>query len=113
MELTENEGAQSNLPVILAARAAAYNNQGDYANSLRDASRAIDLMGPRLDTGNLIFLPQETTATFHLVRANALINLREKEKAIPDLKIVLQYDPKHRGALHLLAIAEGRKETDD
>ena len=123
IELIEDEDDQSRLPVIYAARAATYNNQGDYANSLRDISQAIDLMDSQRDSilglvvvdtsGNSIFVSEETLASWHLLRANALIGLGEKEKAIPDLNIVLQSDPKNRYALHLLAIAEGRKQIDN
>lgn len=121
IKLIEDEDNQSNLPVVYAARAAAHNNQGDYTNSLHDVSRAIDLMAPPLDipgvlpmdaSGNPIVVPQDTVAGWHVLRANALIGLGKKEDAIPDLKVVLQNDPKNQSALHLLAIAEGRKESD-
>ena len=121
IELIEDEDNQSRLPVIYCARAVAYNNQDDYANSLRDVYQAIDLMASQRGllgfhfvvsdaSGNSILVSEETLASWHLVRANALIGLGEKEKAIPDLNIVLQSDPKNRGALDLLAIAEGRKQ---
>jgi len=122
LERIDDDDNQSNLPVIYAARAVAYNNQGDYANSLHDVSRAIDLTAPPLGipgalpmdaSGNPIYVPQETLAGWHLLRANALIALGKNNKAIPDLNIVLQSDPTNDGALHLLAIAEGRETIEN
>lgn len=119
VEIIEDEDDQSILPVLYAARALAFNNQGNYASALHDTSRAIDLLTPRRVFGLMamdssqdsFFVSPEILTSLHLVRGNALIGLGRKAEAIRDLNVVLQEDPKNQVALHLLAVAEGRKDV--
>jgi tetratricopeptide (TPR) repeat protein len=122
VNLLEKEDHQGHLPLVYAARAAAYNNQCKYANSVRDISKAIDSLAappgfPGLlsvgANGQAVFVPQQTITGWRLLRANGLIGLGRREQAITDLNAVLQYDPRNKAALHLLAIADGRKKIDN
>ncbi|MGM0491181.1 MAG: hypothetical protein ACQESR_31015, partial [Planctomycetota bacterium] len=86
-----------------------------------DASLAIDLLTPRRVFGlmamdssqNSVFVSPEILTSLHLIRANALIGLGRKAEAIRDLNVVLHEHPKNQVALHLLAVAEGRKDVDN
>lgn len=117
IELRQSEGSQSFLPMMYAARAVAYNNLGNYEKSLSDVSYPISIGGPVTESPEswkLVAIssrvPRKTLLGCYLLRANALVSLGQKEKAISDLNIILKSDPKNKNALNLLEIAKGEKK---
>ena len=121
IELMEKADEQVDLLNVYACRALAYNNQGEFAKALRDASRALELITPPEDFflrsvdsyGNPLWMRQVAIDSLHVLRANALAQLGKKEEALAEVNLVLQSDPTHPTALQLLASVEGGEEASD
>ena len=118
LELFPETVHDSNRAAILAARAAAHNNRGDYKNALADITRALKLNEQPLGAANFhtvhpFYGLQGISPRWRLLRANALVGLKRMDDAAAELKAILKDDPANRQALHLLAIAqEGDKPGD-